>query len=171
VIIKKGRLILGALIVVVSTCLSLLGVELALRQFYPQQLGVWYNTRDKMVIHPPNLKVYLSPFNQEVRFNSFGMRDREHTVDKEEGTFRILLLGDSFMEALQVPFVESFPKLLETRLQHSMPQVVEVINSAVSGWATDDQLAYLTRYGVKYKPDLILVAMTIHNDLQENMEK
>jgi hypothetical protein len=99
------------------------------------------------------------------------MRDREHSLNKKEGTFRILLLGDSFMEALQVPFDKSFPNLLQDRLVESSHRSVEIINCAVSGWGTDDQLEYLEQYGLKLQPDLILVGMTIHNDVFDNLEE
>ena len=153
----------------VSTLLMLSLGELALRLFYPQQLGVWHQTRDGLAIHRPNSTINF--LNHKIQINSLGMRDRDHAVKKKEGTFRILLLGDSYMEALQVPFDESFPKLLEDRLRESGVQAVEVVNAAVSGWGTEDELAYLTRYGKHLEPDLILVAMTLHNDVSDNMRE
>ncbi|WRH66843.1 MAG: hypothetical protein RSE13_25625 [Planktothrix sp. GU0601_MAG3] len=38
----------------------------------------------------------------EVKMNGFGMRDRERTLEKPANSYRIAVLGDSFMEALQV---------------------------------------------------------------------
>jgi hypothetical protein len=143
--------------------------EVALRVFYPQQLGVWHQTRDGLAIHRPNSTTNY--FDHEIQINSLGMRDREHTIKKKEGTFRILLLGDSFLEALQVRFEDSFPKLLEDRLRDSGISNVEVINVAVSGWGTEDELAYLVRYGKRLEPDLVLVAMTLHNDVSDNLRE
>lgn len=162
------KFIANLFIILLSTFIALICAEIILRFLYPQQLAVWYTTRDGMVIHPPNTTVSLTKFDQKVRFNSFGMRDREHPIEKPDGTFRVLLLGDSFMEALQVSFEESFPYLLEKRLQEALHQPVEVINAAVSGWGTDAQLTYLKRYAYRFKPDLILVAMTLHNDVLDN---
>lgn len=156
---------------VMSLGIALVLAELILKVFYPQPLAVRYNLRDGMVIHPPKASIYLSKFGHTVHFNSFGMRDREHAVEKQAGVFRILLLGDSFMEALQVAYVDSFPKLLEDRLRESTHVAVEVINCAVSGWGTDQQLAYLERYGLAFRPDLILVAMTVHNDVSDNLQE
>ena len=48
---------------------------------------------------------------------------------------------------------------------------VEVINASVSGWGTDDELRYLTNYGLKWRPDLVLVAMTLHNDISDNLRE
>lgn len=50
-----------------------------------------------------------------VQMNSDGFRDREHTKVKPENTFRIALLGDSFVEALQVPLDQDLAAVIETR--------------------------------------------------------
>jgi GDSL-like Lipase/Acylhydrolase family len=160
----------NAALAVSSLFVALLCAEGILRMFYPQPLGVWYSLRDGLVIHPPELSVYLNQFDRTVQFNSIGMRDREHAVPKDNGTFRVLLLGDSFMEALQVDFEDSFPKLLEDRLRQASHRTVEVINCAVSGWGTDQELIYLQQYGLKFHSDLILIGMTIHNDVSDNLE-
>lgn len=73
------------------------------------------------------------------------------------------------MEANQVAFDESFPSLLEANLKLMTRVPVEVINASVSGWGTDDELTYLVRYGIRFQPDVVLVAMTLHNDIQDNL--
>jgi len=122
-----------------------------------------------MSTHWPNTTKYFPQFGHDVHINSLGMRDREHEIEKQDEFFRILLLGDSFMEAFQVRFEDSFPHLLEDILSKRVTFPIDVINPSVSGWSTDYQLTYLMRYGVKLKPDLILVAMTLHNDVSENL--
>lgn len=73
------------------------------------------------------------------------------------------------MEANQVAFKDSFSSLLEAKLKSETSRQVEVINAAVSGWGTDDEITYLTRYGLRFRPDLVVVAMTLHNDIQDNL--
>lgn len=155
----------------VSTILSLLLAEWLVKTLSPQQLAVWHTTEDGMVIHPPGLTTYLTEFNQEIRFNAMGMRDIDHAKKNREDTTRILVFGDSFMEALQVVFEDSFPSLLESGLREALHRNVEVINCGVSGWGQDDQLTYLEKYGRALEPDLILVAMTLHNDVSDNMKE
>jgi lysophospholipase L1-like esterase len=163
------RIAARALLVLVSSVCALGLAEGILRVMHPQQLGVWYSLRNGMVIHPPGTRIHLANFGQTVEFNALGMRDVEHQVDKAPGVFRVLVLGDSFMEALQIPLEASFPRLLERRLRRLTGQPVEVMSGAVSGWGTDDQLEYLARYGRSFAPDLVLVAMTLHNDVSDNM--
>jgi hypothetical protein len=41
----------------------------------------------------------------------------------------------------------------------------EVINAGVPGWNLENALAYLQAEGLKYEPDLILLDLTIVNDI------
>jgi hypothetical protein len=75
------------------------------------------------------------------------------------------------MEALQVEFIHSFPSLLEGKLRKSDVRFIEVINASVSGWGQDDALAYLERYGRNLRPDLVLIAFTVRNDVLDNLRQ
>ena len=161
----NGVLLLGAILVAAGMS------EAGIRLFYPQPLGVWHHDRNGLALHWPGLATYLPQFGQSVSFNSEGMRDREHAVPKPADVFRILVLGDSFMEALQLPFEASFPSLLERAFEGRPGKRVEVVNASVSGWGTDDELQYLTTYGMRWKPDLIVVAVTLHNDISDNLRQ
>jgi hypothetical protein len=159
------------LLLIVSSACALALAEVMLRVAYPQQLGVWYSLRSGMVIHPPGTRIHLANFGQTVEFNSVGMRDIERSEPKPPGTLRVLVLGDSFVEALQVSLEQSFHRLLEHRLRSVTGRPIQVMSGAVSGWGTDDHLEYLSRDGVRFAPDLVLVAMTLHNDVSDNLEE
>src|SRR5439155_17412844 len=81
-----------------------------------------------------------------------------------QGKFRILVLGDSFTEGLQVEQDETFPKLLEQRLGDG----VEVLDAGVSAYGTDSELLFWESEGWKYRPDLVLLAFNTGNDILEN---
>lgn len=51
-----------------------------------------------------------------MKINSHGFGDKEHTCEKKKGFYRILVLGDFCTQALQVPLEQSFPYVLEERL-------------------------------------------------------
>src|SRR5262245_26253466 len=58
----------------------------------------------------------------EGRINHEGWRDHDYTVAKPPGVTRILVLGDSYVQALQVPLDSTFHKQLERRLNaHARP--------------------------------------------------
>lgn len=102
----------------------------------------------------------------KVSINSKGLRDVEHNCEKEEGIFRIVVLGDSFMEAYQVPLEQSFPRLLEKNLNKRSSKKVEVINLGVGGHGTarmtvtpvaiNAQVIFLETHGKKIKHTLVL---------------
>jgi hypothetical protein len=100
------------------------------------------------------------------RINSHGLRDREIPYERQ-GIFRILVLGDSFTEGLQVPVESTFSKLLEQRLG-SADASIEVLNAGVSGYGTDNELLFYLAEGRKYRPDLVLLVFNTSNDILEN---
>ena len=156
------------ILLIMSSVMGLLLAEAGVRLARPQSLSVWSMTRERFVIHRPNLRDVETAHGKRFDTNSIGMRDGEHAIQKDPKTYRIVILGDSFMEATQVEWADSLPALLEANLSDALHQPVEVINLAVSGWGTDVQLGYLERYGLAYRPDLVLLAMTPHNDISDN---
>jgi hypothetical protein len=107
-------------------------------------------------------------FVSHVAINSKGLRDVEHAYEKAPGTFRILILGDSYMEAVQVELDVAFPRLLENELNARASRKVEVIDSGVASYGTDNELLYFRHEGYKYQPDLVLLGFTTANDVREN---
>lgn len=157
------------LLLLVSGALAALVLELGVRWLAPQSRSIWIEDRMGLALHWPGLDRTFKPFGTRVQTNRFGMRDREHELTKPAGTLRVLVLGDSFIEALQVPYEQAFPSLLEAGLARALHQPVEVISGAVSGWGTEDQLDYFERYGRDFSPDLVVVAFTLHNDVNDNL--
>ena len=103
------------------------------------------------------------------RFNSAGLRDeRDIPYERHEGIFRILVLGDSYTEGLQVDV--PYTRLLEQRLGAAAPagRRFEVLNAAVAGWGTDNSFLYFVNEGWKYRADLVLLAFDTGNDVFEN---
>jgi GDSL-like lipase/acylhydrolase family protein len=108
-------------------------------------------------------------FDVPVEINSHGFRDREHAYDKPPGTRRVVLLGDSFIEALQVPFERSVTPLLEERVRQETG-AVEFINLGLSGFGTGREYLMLEEYGLRYKPDLVLLFF-VGNDISDNSRR
>jgi len=102
-------------------------------------------------------------------FNSHGFRDYERTYEKAAGTFRILIFGDSYVEASQVALSDAFPALLEKRLNaHSTATKFEVLNLGQGGFGTVDEYMRYMNFGVKYSPDLVILAFLTGNDFLDN---
>jgi lysophospholipase L1-like esterase len=98
-----------------------------------------------------------------VTINAQGLRGPERGYAKPSGTLRVLLLGDSTGWGWGVGDEEGFARQVEQRLGPH----VEVINLSVPGYSTDQELLALEREGVRYAPDLVLLALVL-NDLVGN---
>ena len=109
-----------------------------------------------------------------VRINSQGLRDREHSVDKPEGVYRIAVLGDSYAEALQVGLEDTFWFLLPGKLAEcgfAPGKRIEAINFGVSGYGTAQALLTLRERAWSYSPDLVLLAFFPGNDVRNNSKE
>jgi lysophospholipase L1-like esterase len=101
--------------------------------------------------------------------NSHGFRDYERTYNKPANSFRILILGDSYVEALQVSLENAFPALLEKKLNKSSTETTfEVLNLGQSGFGTADAYMRYLNFGIHYSPDLVLLAFLTGNDIRDN---
>jgi lysophospholipase L1-like esterase len=101
------------------------------------------------------------------RINAQGLRDVEHAYAKPAGTTRILLLGDSVTEAVQVPLEQTFARHLEAGLR-ARGATVEVVNAGVVGYGTDSELLFFRGEAYRYDPDLVLLVFNLQNDVLEN---
>jgi hypothetical protein len=95
--------------------------------------------------------------------NRFGFNDRDYELDKTEGIFRILVLGDSFG---WVGGKEgNYTALLEQKFEeHYGAHRVDVVNAGYPMTHTGEQLALLEKYGLQYQPDMVLVGFFAGND-------
>ena len=90
-----------------------------------------------------------------VAINSQGLRDDEHSFEKPDGVFRIVVLGDSVAFGYGgVEQDEIFTQILQDRLTG-----VEIINLGVPAFSTDQEYLYLKEHGLRYDPDLVLLCM------------
>jgi hypothetical protein len=102
-------------------------------------------------------------YRTNVQYNAEGWRGLDLAFDKPADVFRILVLGDSFVDAYTIPVQDRFSEVLETRLGSQF----EVINLGVGGYSTDQELLLLEQEGWKYQPDLVVLAF-YYNDVWGN---
>ena len=100
--------------------------------------------------------------------NQAGFRDRDHTIAKPDGVYRIAVLGDSFTEARAIPFEETYWSIAGARLAACLGRPVEMLNFGVNGYGTAQELIALRDHALAYGPDLVLLALYTGNDIQNN---
>lgn len=116
-------------------------------------------------------------FNEEndhtinVRFNNHGYRDKDRTLKKPSDVYRIAMLGDSFIEALQVELEHTFFSLTEDKLNGNHSKQTELINFGRSGSTQTEELLILRNKVMKFSPDMVLLFFFPGNDIKEVSSK
>ena len=170
---RTRELIFSAALVAFGLVLSLALLEVAVRfthlipdrfwepdkllgsKLIPGQRGWWTQEEREFVV--------------PVQINREGLRDVEHAYEKPPNVYRILLLGDSFVEAMHVPLEATLGRQLESRLNAmGGGRRIEVIAAGVSSYGTAGELLYFRRDGKRYHPDLVLLAFYPGNDVKNN---
>ena len=160
------------LLLTASLFLALGLSEIAFRLFSPQQL-VLMNTdkiwrKDALLgwRNRENADTWVNTGDKRVHFltdeNGFRIGDFEGA--KENPAFAVLHLGDSYVEALQVDFEETIPRIADKALAEKGIEVRSV-NTGVAGWNPNQYLAEARQLMKNKKFDAVVVYLTTDNDL------
>jgi hypothetical protein len=166
---SRGAQILGSLLLAVfGVALACFALEIGVRVLHLVPTRFWQPDPLLGSVLIPNVDGWWTQEDHEfvthVRINSDGRRDVERPAARAPGTTRILLLGDSFVEALQVDLEE----MLARRLEADLRGAAEVFSMGVSGYGTPSQLLYFRERGRRLEPDLVLLAFYPGNDVLNN---
>jgi hypothetical protein len=160
--------LLLALATVVAFLVLLAGVEGALRLMSPDYLFGVHGDESS--------NVYSETYGWELRrgfrgydlgefatINGLGYRGPEHAYTKTAGRARVVMLGDSIAYGAGVRDGETFSALLESRGTR-----YDVVNLAVGGYGTDQELIRLQREGLRYAPDVVVLHFCLFSDFADN---
>lgn len=104
----------------------------------------------------------------EFETNSSGFRTEEFDNGSFDGREVVIILGDSYAFGYGVRYQDSFPSLLQMNLREKYPNKnIRVINLAIPGYNTAQELATLKEVGLKLRPKLVLLAYNL-NDITGN---
>jgi carbamoyltransferase len=99
-----------------------------------------------------------------LKINLQGIRsDREYSFQKPQSVYRIIVCGDSMAAGQFINNSHRFSELLERRIPG-----LEVLNLALEGSGTDQQLLLYEHVGLKFEHDLVLVLPFLQN-IRRNM--
>lgn len=108
----------------------------------------------------PNAKgVWIKENRTKVKINSLGLRDLENN-SSFNNSLKILLTGDSIVEALQVEQEKNFENIAEKNLK-SRNLNINISNLAKSGDGPLRQLINLENKSLLLKPDLVILFSTL----------
>ncbi|HUK73968.1 MAG TPA: SGNH/GDSL hydrolase family protein [Candidatus Bathyarchaeia archaeon] len=165
------------LLLLFSFLIAALLLEIALRVVFYHSLDfsmeMWkYAVNLKRAVPDPNLSFTNLPgghgflMGQDVQINSQGLRDREFSLEKPPGVYRILMLGDSTTFGWGVAADETASKILERELNSAhIPGYdrFEVLNAGVGNYDTVQEVTYYKTLGRAFHPDLVVLVYFIND--------
>ena len=164
--LKQSMLLLASLL------FSLLLIELALRilgwsypVFAQPDASLGWSFR-------PNVSGWSTHENTAyLKMNRFGFRGPDWPERPAAGTFRIAVMGDSFVDSSNLADEHALPNVIEKQLA-ACPAFAnrraEVLNFGVSGYGTAQEYLTLRRQIAPLHPNLVLLAFYVGNDVMNN---
>ena len=115
-----------------------------------------------------HVRFTTAEFDTDIAINATGVRDDEPLGPKAPDERRIVILGDSLVLSVQVPFRQTFGELLEARLNARSSGVrYRVINAGVQGYGPVEELLLFKRLVSTLQPDLVIETIFVGNDAEE----
>jgi hypothetical protein len=84
---------------------------------------------------------------------------------KNEHTKRVLILGDSFVRP------EGFPKTFHEKMNEDENIIYDVESLATYGWGTDQQYLAFNKLALPQKPEIVILAYCLWNDIANNLSR
>ncbi|HVB80376.1 MAG TPA: SGNH/GDSL hydrolase family protein [Candidatus Binataceae bacterium] len=161
----------AALIVFGVICAGLIaeaGVRIANRYF---PYFYCYDAARGWGLRPNTAGYYRREGASYVEINSDGFRGPEFARAKPPDTVRVAVLGDSYTEAIQVPYEDTFASVAARKLAQCpllKGRRVEALNFGVDGYGTTQELVTLREKVWAYHPDIVVLAIFLGNDVRNN---
>lgn len=105
----------------------------------------------------------------DFQYNELGFRDRS-VPPKDAGTKRLMLLGDSFVESLEVDYDTTFGAQIEQALK-SRDSNWDVCVIGSQGYSTAQELLAFQMFQPIVDADLVLLCFYCGNDFEDNLRQ
>lgn len=106
-------------------------------------------------------------YQTRVDINSLGFRDVERSPKKQRGAHRVLVMGDSFIEAYAVERDKGITRRAEDSAT-SAGCPTEVMNAGVHGYSIDQEYLWYRREGYALDADIVVMAV-YYNDIVQTV--
>jgi len=170
----KIKLLGQRLVLMLLGCLlALVLLEIGVRIFSPQERALFRADPYIRTSHLPNINTVrkTTEYTAKIKTNPQGFVGNNFTIAKPPGTYRIATVGDSFTEAFQVNYDQSYSAVLEKNLNQSVAAArpFQVYNFGVSGFGTALELLTYQHYIRQYHPDLLVLQYYAGNDVTDDL--
>lgn len=167
---KKSEIIHISFRIVLTTLITCLLLEVSLRIVGYNPLKQMLTGSEKVLRKStvpdmdyegiPNAEGYL--WNTDIKINSLGFRDREYEINKENGTYRVIVLGDSITFGNLIRLKDIYTEKLEDAFIKK-DKKVEVLNLGITGYDTMEEVSALEHKGLAFRPDTVVVGYCLND--------
>ena len=106
------------------------------------------------ILKPDQYSVYFNEGFYVGKPNMHGFYGPDYQIQKDEGTFRIALLGDSYVAATQLFESYHFRTILEDSLKVKTGLPVEILNFGRAGFDFKDMYCLYKQFVTSFSPDV-----------------
>lgn len=100
----------------------------------------------------PNINTYFKL--KQYTTNSYGLRDKEYTIEKPENIFRVAVIGDSYTQGSGVSINNTYHSILEGWYNNEQNDLTyQFINFGVGGYSLRQYLRVVTLKANHFNPD------------------
>jgi hypothetical protein len=166
------KLLSATALIVFGVALALGVLDIAIRivnRSYPYFYR--YDAARGWALNPGAQGEYRREGRAFLRINHDGFRGPDYPRAKPPGVVRIAVLGDSYVEAMQVAEDKTFTAVIERTLSRSpvlRGKRVEALNFGIDGYGTAQELITLRDHVWAYQPDIVVLAIFLGNDIRNN---
>jgi len=166
------RFIKDLFVILCITVVVLVGIEGILRLVFPEKIKsvktiVYEHNKDFLVNLKPNVTKIFNRNKENGgksihwKTNSDSFRGAEL---KSNPDLRVIVYGDSNIQARFSDLENTYTGQLELRLQKDGLQNIEVLNAGIIGFGPDQSLIRFSKEVDKYRPDLVVFHIFADND-------
>lgn len=172
---KLRRAVQSLLLLGGTSLVLLLLAEGAVRVFMPQFLRPVFRERVDGAFYlraSLHARIYSpNEFDTMVNTNAQRFRGSEaYTRKPQPGTYRIAVIGDSFVFGTGARDSECYPSVLERMLAQAREHgAVEVLNAGIPNSGTGDQAIWYDRWVSAFHPHLVILTVYGGNDVADEI--
>jgi len=166
--VKLKFFLLNTFLVITSITITLLVSEMILKAF-----GIGSSVSDNVMNinengivlksdNPRLVYTFKSNFPNETSTQGFRENKVYHKT-KGKGVSRIIALGDSVAYGVALNVEKNFLTLLENKSNSLRPQKFDIINMAISGYSTTQEVEFLKEAGLGFSPNEVWIFYVLND--------